>query len=126
EDEVVHAAVGLDEGGGEDGEAAAFLGVARGAEKLLGLDEGLGIDAPGHGAPLVALHVVVAAGEAGNGVEGTDDVPLEFCAAAGGISSMVRTWSTVMNFSRSRGGRMRAVRRLPLRRKCWRSTCPGT
>ena len=51
EDQVVHAAVRLDERGGEDGEAAAFLGIARGAEEFLRLDQRLGIDAAGHGAP---------------------------------------------------------------------------
>ena len=33
ENELVHAALGIDEGGGEDGEAAVILGVAGGAEK---------------------------------------------------------------------------------------------
>src|SRR3546814_5574765 len=36
EDHLVHAAPGLDESGGEDGEAAALLDVAGGADELLG------------------------------------------------------------------------------------------
>ncbi len=38
--EIVHAAVGLDEGRGEDGEAAALLHVARGAEEFTRLGRG--------------------------------------------------------------------------------------
>ena len=45
EDHLVHAAAGLDEGGGEDGEAAALLDVAGGAEELLGRVERAGVDA---------------------------------------------------------------------------------
>src|SRR5690606_22285546 len=48
EDDLVHAAARLHEGGGEDREAAALLEVAGGAEELLGRVEGAGVDAAGH------------------------------------------------------------------------------
>jgi hypothetical protein len=46
-DHVVHAAAGVDEGGGDDGQRAAFLDVARGAEEALRLLQGVGVDTAG-------------------------------------------------------------------------------
>ena len=75
EDEVVHAALRLDERGGENGEAATFLEVARRTEEFLGLRKRLGIDAAAHrAAAFVRLEVVVAAGEAGDAVEQDHDI----------------------------------------------------
>ena len=85
EDEVVHAAFGFDKGGAEDGEAAAFFGVAGGSKKFAGLGEGLGIDAAAHGATFAGLEVVVGAGHAGDGVEEDDDIASEFDEALGTV-----------------------------------------
>ncbi len=76
----------LDERGGEDGEAAAFLGIARGAEEFLRLDQRLGIDAAGHDAAFVRLQVVVAARKAGDGIEQDDDVLAELDEALGAVA----------------------------------------
>ena len=46
-DDVVHAAAGVDQGGGDDGQRTAFLDVARGAEEALRLLQGVGVDAAG-------------------------------------------------------------------------------
>ena len=77
-DEIVHAALRFDEGGRDDGQAAAFFGVARGAEEALGLDERLGIDASGHDAAFAGLQIVVAAGQTGDAVEEDDDILADF------------------------------------------------
>ena len=47
EDHFVHAAAGIDQGGGDDGQRAAFLDIARGAEEALGPLQGVGVDAAG-------------------------------------------------------------------------------
>src|SRR6185312_15995645 len=47
EDHLVHAAAGIDEGGGENGQAAAFLDVAGGAKEPLRLLHGVGIETAG-------------------------------------------------------------------------------
>ena len=85
EDQVVHAAFGLDEGGAKDGEAAAFFGIASGSEEFAGLGEGLGIDAAAHGAAFAGLEVVVGAGHASDGIEEDDDIAAEFDEALGAV-----------------------------------------
>ena len=47
EDHFVHAAAGIDQGGGDDGERSAFLDIAGGAEKALGALQGVGVHAAG-------------------------------------------------------------------------------
>ena len=47
EDDFVHAAAGVDQRGGDDGERAAFLDVARGAEEALRPLQRVGVDAAG-------------------------------------------------------------------------------
>jgi hypothetical protein len=47
EDHLVHAAAGIDQGGGDDGERAAFLDVAGGAEETLRPLQGVGVDTAG-------------------------------------------------------------------------------
>ncbi len=47
EDDLVHAAIGFDEGGGEDGEGAAFFDFAGGAEEFADLLESGVVDAAG-------------------------------------------------------------------------------
>jgi hypothetical protein len=46
-DHVVHAAAGVDQGGGDDGQRAAFLDVARRTEEALGLLQGVGVHTTG-------------------------------------------------------------------------------
>jgi len=86
EDDLVHAALGVDEGGGDDGEGAAFLDIAGGAEEFFGPCEGLGLDAAGHDAALAGLDGVVAASEAGDAVEKDDDVTAKLDETAGALA----------------------------------------
>ena len=85
EDEVIHTALGFDEGGAEDGEAAAFFGIAGGSEEFAGFGESLGIDAAAHGAAFSGLEIVVGAGHAGDGIEEDDDITSEFDEALGAV-----------------------------------------
>jgi hypothetical protein len=54
EDHLVHLAAGVDERGGDDGEAAAALDVAGRAEEALGLVQGVGVHAAGEDLAAVA------------------------------------------------------------------------
>ena len=85
EDEVIHTALGFDEGGAEDGEAAAFFGIAGGSKEFARFGECLGIDAAAHGAAFSGLEIVVGAGHAGDGVEEDDDIASEFDEALGAV-----------------------------------------
>src|SRR5688572_4981967 len=55
ENHLVHLAAGIDERGSENRQAAAFLAVARRAEKFLGLEESFGFHAARHGAAFARL-----------------------------------------------------------------------
>ena len=46
-DHVIHARAGIDQGRRDDGERAAFLNIARRAEKTLGALQGIGIHTAG-------------------------------------------------------------------------------
>ena len=74
EDELVHAAAGIDERGGDDGQRARFLGVARRGEKLARDFQRARIDAAGHGASAAAHGVVEGAADAGDRVEQDEDI----------------------------------------------------
>jgi hypothetical protein len=77
EDEFVGAAVGFDEGGGDDGEGASFAGIASGCEEAASAFEGAGVDAAGEtafAAALAADGVIEGAGESCDGVEEHEDV----------------------------------------------------
>jgi len=88
EDDVVHAAFGFDEGGGKDGERAAFFAVARGAEEFAGFGERGGADAAGTDG--AALHGgVMASGEAGEAVQQKDDIFAAFDEAFGAFDDHV-------------------------------------
>ena len=67
-DYIVHAAAGLDEGGGDYGEAAAVFDVSCGAEETLGLVESSGVHTAGKGFAGGGNGYVVGAGKAGDGV----------------------------------------------------------
>ncbi len=83
EDDVVHAAAGIDQGGGDDRERAALLDVAGGGEEAPGPLEGVGIDAAGEDFARGRGHGVIGARQAGDGVEQDDDVALVFDQAFG-------------------------------------------
>ena len=74
EDDVVHAAAGLNQRGGDDGQGAAFLYVAGRAEEALGPLEGGGFKTAGEHAAGRRGHGIVGAGEAGDRVEQDDHV----------------------------------------------------
>ena len=74
---------GIDQRGGDDGQRAAFLDVAGGAEEALGLVQRVGVHAAGEDLAGVRLHGVVGAGQAGDGVEQDDDVALVLDHALG-------------------------------------------
>jgi hypothetical protein len=82
-DHVVHAAAGVDQGGGDDGQRAAFLDVASGAEEALRLLQGVGVDAAGQHLAGGRHHGVVGAGQAGDRVEQDDHVLLVLDQALG-------------------------------------------
>ena len=74
EDDVVHAAAGLDERRRQDGDRAAFLDVSCGTEKLLGLVQRRRVQTAGQRAPAGRLHQVVRPRQAGDGIHQDDDV----------------------------------------------------
>ena len=63
EDHFVHAAAGVDEGGGQDRQAAAFLGLAGGAEEALRLLHGVGVETAGEELAARGRLGVVGAGQ---------------------------------------------------------------
>src|SRR5208337_4683717 len=74
EDDLVHAAAGIDQRRRDNCQAAAVLGVARGAEKLLGLVQRVGIDAARQDLARRRHYGVVGAREPRDRVEQDDDV----------------------------------------------------
>src|SRR5258706_6603036 len=68
-DHIVHAAAGVDQRGGDDGERAAFLDVARRAEEALGLLQRVRVHAARQHLARGRLHGVVGAREARDGIE---------------------------------------------------------
>jgi len=75
-DDVVHAAAGVDQSGGDDGERAAFFDVAgRGKEAARAL-QGVGINTAAEDFTGRRCDGVIGAGEAGNGVQEDNDIAL--------------------------------------------------
>ena len=91
EDDVIHAAFGFDEAGGDDGEAAALFEVAGGAEELAALEGGRAEAAGADRA--AALGVVVSPGEAGEAVEEDDDILADFDQARARSRTRSETWA---------------------------------
>ena len=85
EDHFVHPAAGVDQGGGNDGQAAAFLDLAGGTEEALGPLQGVGVHATGQHLAGGGHHVVVGAGQTGDGVQQDDDILLQFHQALGAL-----------------------------------------
>ena len=78
ENEVVHAAVGLDERSTKNGETATLFGIAGGTEEFSRLGEGFGIDASTHCAAFSRLEIIVGPGHAGDRIEKDNHVAAEF------------------------------------------------
>ena len=83
EDHLVHAAAGVDQGGGQDRQAAAFLDVAGGAEEALRLVQGVGVDAAGEDLAGVRHLGVVGPGQARDRIEQNHHVLAELDHALG-------------------------------------------
>ena len=85
ENDVVHAAAGLDERRRQDGDRPALLDIPRGAEELLRLVQRCGVQAAGQRAPAGRFHEVVGSCQARDGIHQDDDVlavlhePLRSC-----------------------------------------------
>ena len=75
---VVHAAAGVDQGGADDGQRAAFFERAGRGEQLLGDVHRLDVDAAAHRAAGVADPLVERAGQAGDRVEQQEHVLAHF------------------------------------------------
>ena len=73
-DDVVHAAAGLHQGRGDNGQAPAALDVPGRAEEPLGLMEGPRVHAAGEGSARGGDDQVVGPGEAGQAVQQDDHV----------------------------------------------------
>ena len=69
EDDVVHAAAGVHQRRGDDGQAAAVFDVARRAEEALRLEQRPRIQTAGERTPRGRNHQVVGPGQAGDGVQ---------------------------------------------------------
>ncbi len=83
EDHLVHAAAGIDQRRGDDGERATFLDVARRAEEALGPLQGVGVDTAGQHLAGAGHDGVVGATEAGDRVEQDHHVLLVLDQALG-------------------------------------------
>ncbi len=83
EDDLVHPAAGVDQGGGDDGQAAALLDVAGGAEEALGLLQGVGVHAAGEDLAAVGDLGVVRPGQPGDAVQQDHHVVAELHLTAG-------------------------------------------
>src|SRR5438093_9992720 len=75
EDDLVHAAAGVDQRRADDGQAAAVLDVARRAEELLRAAQRIRVDAPGEDLAARRDDRVVGARKPRDRVEQDDDVP---------------------------------------------------
>ena len=83
--DFVHAAAGVDQRGRDDGERAAFFHVARRAQKALGAVQCVGVHAAGEHFAAGRHHVVVGAGQAGDGVQQDDHVFFQLDQAFGAL-----------------------------------------
>ncbi len=82
-DHLVHLRAGFHQRGGEDGQRAALLDVARGAEETLGLLQSVGVDTTGEHLAGARDHGVVGTRQASDGVEQDDHILLVLDQALG-------------------------------------------
>ena len=80
--DFIHAAAGVHQRGGDDGQRPAFLDVARRAEKPFRLVQRVGVHAAGKNFARVRLDGVVGAGQARDGIEQDHHVALVLDHAA--------------------------------------------
>jgi hypothetical protein len=83
--EIVHTAAGIDEAGGDDGQAASLLGIAGSAEKAFRRVKRNGIDTAGK-RPAAGRHCeVVRPGQTGNAVQQDNDILADFDKPLGAV-----------------------------------------
>ena len=90
EDQLVHAAPRINERGGDDGERAGLLGVARGGENLARDFQRAAVHAAGHRASAAGDRVVERAAEAGDRVEEDEHVAPAFHEPLGALDAELR------------------------------------
>ena len=110
-DHLVHARAGVDQAGGDDGQGAALLDVARAAEELLGRVQRDGVDAAGQRASGGGDGQVVGAGEAGDGVEEDDDVLAQLDQALGAVEAQLGDAALLLHVLVEGGGEYVALDR---------------
>src|SRR2546430_2247912 len=86
-DDVVHAAAGIDEAGGDDSQAAALLRIPGCPEESFGRIKSDGIDATREGAAAGRHGEVVRPGEPGEAIKQDQDVLSAFDQPLGTIES---------------------------------------
>ncbi len=74
ENHLVHPAAGLDQRRCKNCQAAAFFGIARGAEEFFRLDQPFRLDTAGHDPPFAWLHIIITARQPRYAVEQYHDV----------------------------------------------------
>src|SRR5207249_8619779 len=89
EDDVVHPGTRVDEGGGHDGERAAFLDIAGGREETPWPLQRIGVETSGQHLARRGNDRVVGAGNAGDGVEEDHHVTLVLHQSLGLIDDHV-------------------------------------
>src|SRR5215831_21240388 len=67
--DLVHATLGLNQGGRQDCQAATFLTISGRPKEAFGLQQGLGLDAARHYPSLAGLKRVVTASQSSNAVQ---------------------------------------------------------
>src|SRR5208283_2504126 len=82
-DDVVHAAAGINQGGGDDGERAPLFDVAGGGKEAARALEGVSVNTAAEDFAGGRCDGVIGAREAGNGVEKNDDIALVLDEALG-------------------------------------------
>ena len=104
EDDLVHLGAGVDERRGEDGEAAAPLDVAGGAQEALGRVERRGVHAAGQDAARCRLRQVVGAREARERVQQHHHVLAALHEALGALDDQLGHGDVVLRGHVERGG----------------------
>ena len=97
EDQLVHAAAGFDQRGGDDGERASFFGVARGRENFARNFHGAGVDTAAHGASATAHRIVESAGRARDGIEQNENVLARFDQTLCALDRQLRDASVALD-----------------------------
>ena len=78
ENDIVHPALGFNQGRRQDRQAASFLTVSCGSEETLRLKQSLGLNAAGHDPPFAGLKRIITACQPGNAVQKDHDILPEF------------------------------------------------